>query len=214
MSFNTAVISLAGLERFTLFTNLPLELRFMIWRVTLVPRVIKLRHSAKYAGFYAIAAIPIALQVCRESRTAVESFYPLCFGSFLQPERIRFNFQLDTFSLLTEDEEEAVPHLFGILKQSELESLRQVAIDECLLDSEASSSLWNKAILSMNGLKRLTIVRDALFTLRSDDGMHSSTQLELLDEPSSMLRATSLGLVWPEDAEKLPETEKELPICY
>ncbi|KAH9203591.1 hypothetical protein DL95DRAFT_142795 [Leptodontidium sp. 2 PMI_412] len=97
---SAALVSLAGLQRFTLFTSLPLELRFIIWRLSLAPRIVEILtsdHCTK--GFYSQAALPAALHVCRESRQAVEVLYPRCFGSFLQPERVRFNFDLDVLYL-------------------------------------------------------------------------------------------------------------------
>lgn len=70
---------------------------------------------------------PVALQVSEESRNAVISQYPLCFGSALNKSRIRFNFELDTLYMRS-DYLRDFPHFFGILDTSTLESLRYIAI--------------------------------------------------------------------------------------
>ena len=46
-------------------------------------------------GFYLQVVLSTALYVCWELRQAVEALYLLCFGLFLQLERVRFNFDLD-----------------------------------------------------------------------------------------------------------------------
>jgi hypothetical protein len=109
---SSTVVSLAGLQRFTLFTSLPPEIRFIIWRLSLLPRIVEILASNFCAGFYSQAALPAALHACWESRQAVEALYPSCFGSFLQPERVRFNFDLDTLYLDISQEEEGLDHFF------------------------------------------------------------------------------------------------------
>jgi hypothetical protein len=87
------------LTSFTKFTDLPIEIRNIIWRLTLQARAIDISYRMD-RGFYSRTKVPIALRVCHESRMAVSivhttssSFtdlklqvvkdYPLCFGSVL-----------------------------------------------------------------------------------------------------------------------------------
>lgn len=55
MSSTTAIVSLVGLQRFTLFTNLPPDIRFIIWRLNLSPRVVEILASDICTGFYSQA---------------------------------------------------------------------------------------------------------------------------------------------------------------
>ncbi|KAI1847251.1 hypothetical protein JX265_013569 [Neoarthrinium moseri] len=68
-------------QRFTLFPELPTELRLKIWRLSLTPRVVEL-HSrrAHYAmsdnaKWHSSCGNPAALSVCWESRDEAWSFY-------------------------------------------------------------------------------------------------------------------------------------------
>ena len=204
MSSTTAVVSLAGLQRFALFTSLPPEIRFIIWRLCLSPRVVEILLSKFYTGFYSQAALPAALHVCRESRRAVEALYPTCFGSFLQPERVRFNFDLDTLYLDISQEEEGLHHFFGILKGVELARLKYVAIDEAYFinstfDLHSIKSGLKRALKAMTGLKEMIVVRDITIS----EPNHYSL-------PTMQIKFSSeAGECWPADVEKLPDARKE-----
>ena len=63
--------------RFTIFSELPTELRNQIWRLTLRPRIIDIEFTDKKA-VYTKAKLPTALHVLKESRAAVEKLYPSC----------------------------------------------------------------------------------------------------------------------------------------
>ena len=70
------------------------------------------------------------LHACWESRQAVEALYLGCFGSFLQPKRVRFNFGLYILYLDYSQNEEGLYYFLGILKEIELARLKYVAINE------------------------------------------------------------------------------------
>ena len=99
MLLTVTLISPAGLQRFTLFTRLPPEIRFIIWRLGLLPRVVEIIASDICTSFYSQAALPAVLHACWESRQAVEALYLGYLGLFLQPEILRFNFGLDILYL-------------------------------------------------------------------------------------------------------------------
>jgi hypothetical protein len=93
---------------FTLFPDLPLELRLKIWSfITPGPRTVSIKY--KGLSFYSIGKgfsaaagwrspdpVPIVLHICRESRTEALKSYQLAFGSYLHPGRIYFDFSKDT----------------------------------------------------------------------------------------------------------------------
>jgi hypothetical protein len=116
-------------------------------------------------GFYSQAAPPAALHVCRESREAVEALYPLCFGSFLQPERVRFNFDLDILYLDISQEEDGLYRLFGVWKETELVRLKYVAINKGYLRHgiagfQSTITGLKNALKAMKDLKEIIVVRD------------------------------------------------------
>ncbi|KAL5315180.1 hypothetical protein ACEPPN_017831 [Leptodophora sp. 'Broadleaf-Isolate-01'] len=166
MASTVPVVSLVGLQRFTLFTSLPPELRFIIWQLSLSPRVVEvLASNYCTTGFYSQAVLPSTLHVCRESRQAVAALYSHCFGSFLQPERVRFNFDLDVLYLDISQEEDGLHRLFGVLKRTELTALKYVAIDEAYLIEVVANPLstsagLKNALKAMQNLKELIVVRD------------------------------------------------------
>lgn len=129
MASTVAVIPRSSFQSFTPFTRLPLEIRCIIWRLTLLRRIVEIFPSESGNGFYSRATLPVALQVCQESKRAVEHLYPAFFGSFLQPESIRFNVNLDILYLDIHLEQECLLYFLGMLKETELRALKYVALD-------------------------------------------------------------------------------------
>jgi hypothetical protein len=98
----------SSLPGFTLFPELPLELRLKIWSfITPGPRTVSIKY--KGLSFYSIGKgfsaaagwrspdpVPIILHICRESRNEALKSYQLAFGSYLHPGRIYFDFSKDT----------------------------------------------------------------------------------------------------------------------
>lgn len=127
-------------ERFTLFSKLPIELRTIIWKLALEPRVIEIRKFVvdcspaaetyeEDRGFFNFEAVPNVLQACQDSRRAVIAMYPLSFGSVWYKPRVRFNTELDTL-YFDFDFFEHFPLFFSMLDGSSLaQKLRYVAID-------------------------------------------------------------------------------------
>jgi hypothetical protein len=146
----------------------------MIWEATLEPRLVEIEPSMRYNGFLTTISAPAAFRICQESRNTVEKKYPLCFGSILQPPRIRVNFELDTIFLpayLTE----FMPHFLGLLNQQELSCIHRLAIDFRLhWDDEGPWARGpdmhllqaiKKAVVAMTGLKELVIVYEAVLMI-------------------------------------------------
>lgn len=209
MSSTAAVVSPVGLQRFTLFTSLPPEIRVIIWRLSLSTRIVEiLASNICTTGFYSQAALPVALHVTRESRQAVEAFYPSCFGSFLQPERVRFNFDLDILYLDMSQEEDGLRHFFGIAKEIELARLKYVSIDEGylgdnMIDLHLVKTGLKRALKAMTNLKEMIVVRD--ITTRSPNYSSEPAQIKFYTEHKTIEAEEG----WPADVEELPEVEKE-----
>lgn len=116
-------------DQFHPFHRLPTEIRIMIWHFSLEPRVVDLQFERKASrkGFYSHDKIPTLLEVCRDSRAAVIASYPLCFGSVWYPQKIRFNFSMNTLfmdgSFLP-----FVDRFFSILTPVEFASIQRMAI--------------------------------------------------------------------------------------
>ncbi|TEY43616.1 hypothetical protein BOTCAL_0367g00040 [Botryotinia calthae] len=119
-------------RRFTLFPKLPMEMRDTIWRLTLEPRLVEVRPKYEHRDeFYSTAPLPIVMTVCKDSERAVQSLYPQCFGGWLGPAKIRFNFNIDTLYLDWKIQEHLVPFLLSISLQ-EAEKIQFLALDQYL----------------------------------------------------------------------------------
>jgi len=142
--------------KFTLFPNLPMEIQVIVWKLTLEPRVVEVfRH--RNSSFGALVNNPPALEVCRDSRAAVISSYPLSFGTYFFPPSTRFNFLMDTIYLDYHNHED-IGLFFAILSQYELSSIRYLALDMSLfVDDDHLSSGDNGTYQEtlLNGLERV-----------------------------------------------------------
>jgi len=62
---------------FTLFPQLPIELRFKIWDATMEGRIVEVVYNEDADFYYTEAAMPVALSVCQESRRQALLTYDL-----------------------------------------------------------------------------------------------------------------------------------------
>jgi len=115
---------------FPQFPNLPTELRAIIWKLSLQSRVIEIEFK-EARGFYTRVGTPVALRVCRDSRDAVISSYPVCFGNIMFEPRTIFNFSLDTLYIDNNFQGQTL-HLLGSLSATEISKLQRLAIDDDL----------------------------------------------------------------------------------
>ncbi|PVH84710.1 hypothetical protein DL98DRAFT_610126 [Cadophora sp. DSE1049] len=217
MDSTAPIASLASLDHFTLLNKLPDELRVMIWRCTFLPRIVEILAS-KYCtgGFYSQAELPVALHVCQESRDEVKRHYSTCFGSFLQPERILFNYDIDVLYLDIALEEDCLHRLFGVLKQDELSRLKHVAIDEAYLDLEEQGQVighgsttagLRKALKAMKNLKEIIVVREIENDTRPRNHNRApKVQMQFCDSDE----LDRIDEDWVASAGKLPDVKKKL----
>lgn len=153
------------LESFTLFPKLAVEIRDIIWRLTLTPRTVEISYNLNH-GFYSRVKTPIALRACPDSRRAVIGSYPLRFGSNLHRPSIVFNFSLDT--LYFDWGNNRVCQFLVSLSDVELKGIQSIAVHE--MSNEAidfeyapeddSLDLFKKASHVMPALKEFLIVYD------------------------------------------------------
>jgi len=154
------------LATFILFPKLPPELRQIVWRLTLQPRIIEVKFIES-RGFYTQVPTPTALQVCRESRSAVLASYPTCFGNVIYTPLILFNFSLDTL-YFDQTLQHQVQHFAASLKREEVDRLRYLAVDSWInhdfeggYDLEINPiTIIRKLVPHMLSLKEFLIVYD------------------------------------------------------
>ncbi|KAG0650631.1 hypothetical protein D0Z07_2656 [Hyphodiscus hymeniophilus] len=93
---------------FTLFPELPSELRFKIWQLCIPgPRVVPIEYKmksetfngkmiSKFSGWGTQDPVPVILHICHESRIeALKSLQP-AFRSYFQEPKVYINFDIDT----------------------------------------------------------------------------------------------------------------------
>jgi hypothetical protein len=152
------------LKSFTLFPKLPLEIRMIIWKLTLQPRDIELYFNY-IRGFWTKVMGPVALRVNQESRNTVEPFYPLCFGNIAYQPRVLFNFSIDTL-FLEHDFQPQLLLLLASLKLDEMAQLRYLAIDAQIDEDYGDEAhadidtedLIRKVVPAMTALKEIRLI--------------------------------------------------------
>jgi hypothetical protein len=82
-------------------SRLALEVRLMIWNLTIEPRIIEV-IQIPCVGFITKTPSPVALAVCQESRNEFIRHYLRCCGTFYNPSHIRFNHDIDIFCTLVQ----------------------------------------------------------------------------------------------------------------
>ncbi|TGO55282.1 hypothetical protein BCON_0094g00320 [Botryotinia convoluta] len=206
-------------RRFTLFPDLPIEIRDEIWRLTLEPRIVEVRPKKdKYDGFYSAAPLPVAMTVCKDSKRAVLPLYPKCFGGVLIAARIRFNAKIDTLYLDWKLQDHLMTFLLSISVQ-EAEKIQYLAIDQHIrfprhrIDWEYS---WSEPPIFSNSLTIFNLRtefnrRSGHVVVNSDFCRIDSEDLERLCSVVRLLRnLRELIFVYDNiilDAESLKEVE-------
>jgi hypothetical protein len=86
------ILTPALLSHFTLFPELPTELRLKIWGHTArTQRLLKLQYCIVDRKFFTFQNLPAILQTTRESRAVGLCYYHLSFGTDKQPPSTYFN---------------------------------------------------------------------------------------------------------------------------
>ncbi|TVY17183.1 hypothetical protein LARI1_G003841 [Lachnellula arida] len=209
---------------FTLFPQLPTEIRAAVWKMTLLPRVVEMRYHgiSSDQGFTSLAEPPVALRVCKESRELVIDLYPLCFGSIYHPAHTRFNLSMDIL-VLGSDFEDFIPHFLGILNERELSKLRYLAIESDILTVFPFRDMktpLKRALANFSGLKELLIVQDVaemkpLIHTDEDSFMTIYEELPTEIEGCKELHTGTEAISWLPTQELLDEMEVwSTPKCH
>lgn len=140
---------------FSLFHKLPAELRLMVWKFALTPRVVELRYCPSLTTCWTPCATPALLHVCREARIEALKSYELSFGLPGSPPTIYFAASFDTLFLTFEKgpngEWDSMIYVDDIIDRLEghnskgLQEVQNLAIDECLWDYW--NDIWADQIL-------------------------------------------------------------------
>ncbi|KAH6717012.1 hypothetical protein BKA61DRAFT_733216 [Leptodontidium sp. MPI-SDFR-AT-0119] len=163
----------APLKSFTLFPKLPTEIRIMIWDLTLEARTVEIQWT-ETCGFFTRVPPPKALRVCRDSRDAVKSKYPLCFGNVIYPPSITFNFSLDTLYVDQDFQHQAL-HFLASLSTEEISKIQYLAVDYLLnVDFEAGDmaydliEVYRKLASNIPALREYRLVRNLAYCIDED----------------------------------------------
>ncbi|PVH69462.1 hypothetical protein DL98DRAFT_522166 [Cadophora sp. DSE1049] len=175
------------LTSFHLFPKLPTEIRMMIWELSLEARTVEIQWT-ETRGFFSRVPTPMALRVCKDSRGAVKSKYPLCFGNVLYKPSTSFNFSLDTLYVDHCFQNQAL-HFITSLSPDELASIRYLAVDSMLNEDFMGDSMvdWDpsavcrKLASSMPALQEYLVVHD-FFYWTWDDIEEGNGPMELYED--------------------------------
>jgi hypothetical protein len=149
------------LNSFTLFPNLPFELRCLIWETSCESRTVEISYDSD-DGFLSNVCPPTALEVCQESRNHLLNNYPLCFGSIYHPAKIRINFSIDTLYMDSSMEED-MAHLFSTFRDREISGLKYLALDTYYGNAPTDDDFdpfegVQRAVKSLTGLREMLVV--------------------------------------------------------
>jgi hypothetical protein len=149
---------------FTLFQELPAELRRMIWRQFLPgSRIVEIMWDESTGFCRSPCPLPIALSVNKESREVALGCYKLCFGILDTPARIYFDMKVDQLYLgignIVAISDNHLDEILSLLLQEELAHIRHLVVDENIIQEWGSPS--GKDIrLVVNDLQSITIVKN------------------------------------------------------
>ncbi|KAH7384755.1 hypothetical protein BKA64DRAFT_148333 [Cadophora sp. MPI-SDFR-AT-0126] len=145
------------------FPRLPLEIRQMIWNLSLEPRVIEMEYEEEQ-GFFTTCSLPSALQVCQESRSTVKKLYPECFASLWHRRGPLFNFSLDTLYIAHHFFEDMILFL-SVLREKEINSLRYLAVEADHFEYGCSCGECHNPLQGHDNFERFKVVINSLVSL-------------------------------------------------
>ncbi|KAH7309328.1 hypothetical protein BKA65DRAFT_559541 [Rhexocercosporidium sp. MPI-PUGE-AT-0058] len=155
-------------KMFTVFSNLPSELRLKIWQQACFPRTVALKYTSTTSSFNSKTSPPTLLSVNQESRHEALRIYTLSFGTSLQPARTYFNPFLDTLYIPRHQEmgyDETLRDFRQLVLDPSglLDQVRCVAIDHVNIDVKRPWESYNKAVFirSFKHLDEINLVLNA-----------------------------------------------------
>ncbi|KAL2066067.1 hypothetical protein VTL71DRAFT_2138 [Oculimacula yallundae] len=176
---------------FSLFPNLPSELRVKIWQQACSPRTVTLTYNTTLSSFKSTTTPPPLLSVNHESRHEALRIYTLSFGSTSKPGTTYFNPHLDTLYLPRCQEmgyDETLRDFRQLVHDPTnlLDQLKSVAIDHINVDVKCPWESYNTAIFlrSFKHLDEIKLILNADGTGVGDleydrDSSHESNKVAL-----------------------------------
>ncbi|KAL5325638.1 hypothetical protein ACEPPN_006766 [Leptodophora sp. 'Broadleaf-Isolate-01'] len=153
---------------FTVFPNLPSELRLKIWQQACFPRIVTLTYTSSTSSFNSKTPPPTLLSVNQESRHESLRIYTLSFGTSSQPARTYFNSYLDTLYMPRHQEmgyDETIRDFRQLVLDPTglLDQVRCVAIDHVNVDVKRPWESYNKAVFlrSFKHLDEINLILNA-----------------------------------------------------
>ncbi|KAG4431033.1 hypothetical protein IFR05_013491 [Cadophora sp. M221] len=136
---------------FTVFPNLPSELRLKIWQQACFPRIVTLTYTSATSSFNSKTPPPTLLSVNQESRHEAFRIYTLSFGTSSQPAKTYFNPYLDTLYIPRHQEmgyDETLRDFRQLVLDPTgfLDQIRCVAIEHVNVDFKRPWESYNKAV--------------------------------------------------------------------
>ncbi|CZT51355.1 uncharacterized protein RSE6_12487 [Rhynchosporium secalis] len=167
ISSTTVVHEEMGSSHFSLFTRLPAELRYLIWRFAIPgPRVISIKPAVrnthgfiiasevKTAKFKAVTSVPAMLHAAHESRTVALKYYDIAFEEHPKIPTMFFSYDQDYLHLNIYS---FVPLFSGTIMSEELSLHKVRNIMMCPVYRTSYSVLDAKLSRVFKSLKRLII---------------------------------------------------------
>jgi hypothetical protein len=210
MAWNRSSTTNPGNRTFTLFPELPVDLRLQIWETTFEPRVLEIED--KIYRQHELPKPPITLSICTESRCLAKTHYPISFNN-----KFRFNFKLDTLFI---NPRFANPEgcFLPFFSEFELPKLRYLAIQHhpyvsTSYDGRDHTNCIESLIKALPNLLHLIIVHE-VFDLTGDphpfldreteDDIQATIQLHAEFTPRRYRKYRP----WPRFLSKLPDVTK------
>ncbi|KUJ17063.1 uncharacterized protein LY89DRAFT_782270 [Mollisia scopiformis] len=149
--------------RLPTFSNLPREMKELIWELTIEPRVISIYAFDESRGkFGGNAPIPSTLSVSREWRRYFMTLHPLCFGSNNHAPKIRFNGAVD--SIFINEERclfNASYFFYFCMSKKEAATVRYLVFDEHFKTGNGwETCIQEEVIANLTALEHLTVIGD------------------------------------------------------
>lgn len=170
-------------KMFTIFSNLPSELRIKIWQQACSPRTVTLTYNTSSSSFSSTTPPPTLLSVSHETREEALRIYTLSFGTPTEAPKVYFNPLLDTLYLPRHQEmgyDETLRDFRQLIHDPSnlLSSLRYVAIDHVNVDVKRPWESYNKAVFlrSFKHLDEIALILNADGSGAGDSASLSSSE--------------------------------------
>lgn len=179
------------------FMSLPYEIRYQIWRLSLIPRVVEIHCWSLNYGSIPINPGPVPiLYVCHDARGAVIDLYPCLFGTAHGLAETRFNGRLDTL-YLGPSMRRYEPRFSNDLKEHDRAAIQRLAVNLLVLGGGTS---FTRSMINLNffpNLKELIVIREDMWQPNNRTGRGSGStrkDLEFYDDtkpPDELLEIES-----------------------